>query len=63
MIGEAPGIGWEKSQRVLAHFGSVHAAVNASVEEWMKIEGVGRTMAERIYRSYRKDTRKVHVAR
>lgn len=58
MIGESPAIGWEKSQRVLQHFGSIHAAVNAPVEEWMKIDGIGRKTAETIYHFYRKDVRK-----
>lgn len=58
MVGESPGIGWEKSQRVLQHFGSIHAAVNAPVAEWLKIEGIGPKTAEFLYRFYRKDVRK-----
>jgi ERCC4-type nuclease len=51
---EFPGIGYKTlSARVEEHFESTHQMVNAEVEEWMEIPGIGRKKAERIYRDVR----------
>lgn len=46
-------IGWGKSKAVDAAFESVHEAVNADVATWMKIPGIGKTIAERIVKEIR----------
>lgn len=43
-----PGIGWKKSGVVSSYFPSVRAMVMAPADEWKKIQGVGKLMAERI---------------
>lgn len=48
---ELPGIGWKKSAAVAAHFTSVAEMVGARSKEWQEIEGIGKTMADRIVRA------------
>lgn len=48
IAGELPGIGHEKSAAVAAHFGSTRAMVNADEKEWVKVPGIGKTLAKRI---------------
>ena len=43
---ELPGIGWEKSKAIVAKFGSISAMVDASVEDWMEIAGIGKSLAQ-----------------
>jgi ERCC4-type nuclease len=45
---QLPGIGFEKSGKVAAHFGSVAAMVEASEKEWEKVDGIGSVLAKRI---------------
>jgi len=45
---QLPGIGYEKSGKVAAHFGSVAAMVEADEKEWQKVDGVGSVLAKRI---------------
>jgi len=45
---ELPGISYARSGKVENHFGSIHAMVNATVEDWMKMPGIGRTIAEAV---------------
>jgi ERCC4-type nuclease len=45
---QLPGIGFEKSGKVAAHFGSVAAMVEATEKDWEKIEGVGPVLSKRI---------------
>jgi ERCC4-type nuclease len=45
---ELPGIGVEKSGTVATHFPTVRALIEASPEEWIKIPGIGKILANRI---------------
>lgn len=45
---ESVGIGQIKAGAVAKHFKTVRAWANAEPEEWMKIEGIGKTMAKKI---------------
>jgi ERCC4-type nuclease len=45
---ELPGIGWKRSLDVAAHFGSVERMMSASVDEWIKIPGIGKTIAKKV---------------
>ena len=42
-------LGRKKAQALLRHFGSVHAVVNASVEELMQVNGIGEKTARPLY--------------
>lgn len=53
MIKELPGIGFEKHRAVVRHFGTVYNAVTAPQAEWEKIQGIGKLMAERIFKALR----------
>lgn len=48
---ELPGIGYEKSCRVARHFDSVTDCINAPEEEWVKIEGIGKGIVEKIQKA------------
>lgn len=50
---ELPGIGWEKSKAIVAEMPTVHRMVNASIDEWMTVEGIGKTIAERVHAALR----------
>ena len=45
---ELPGIGWERSLAVEANWGSVRDMVNAPVEDWIKLDGIGKGIARRV---------------
>jgi ERCC4-type nuclease len=45
---ELPGIGDKKARDAAAHFESVRAMINADVDEWCRLDGVGKTFAQRI---------------
>lgn len=44
-----PGIGWERSEAVAAHFGTVDAMVNAEPKEWERIDGIGKGIAKKAW--------------
>ena len=46
-----PGLGWEKSGKVAAHFGSVVEMVNAPESEWREIEGIGKGIAQNVVKA------------
>lgn len=46
---QLPGVGFKKSADVAKRFPTVHALVHATEAEWAEIEGIGKTMAARIY--------------
>jgi ERCC4-type nuclease len=50
---QLPGIGHDKALRVEAHFGDIFEMVVADQSEWLKIEGVGMKMADRIVEAIR----------
>ncbi len=46
---EVAGIGATRKKALLLHFGSGKAVTNASVEDLMKVSGISRAMAQKIY--------------
>jgi ERCC4-type nuclease len=43
---ELPGIGWERSKEIAVKFGSVANMIDAGVADWMKIPGIGKSLAQ-----------------
>lgn len=55
MAKELPGVGWERSGAIDSVFESPVAMVSATRDEWQGIDGIGRTMAERIMKELGSD--------
>ena len=49
ILASIPNIGSYKSESLIRHFGSIHGVFTASVEDLMKVEGIGKVQAEHIY--------------
>jgi ERCC4-type nuclease len=43
-----PGVGPERAERLLARFGSVEAAISASSSQLQSVDGIGKSIAEKI---------------
>jgi ERCC4-type nuclease len=54
LICQLDGVGIRSALAALKHFGSALEALNASHEEWMKVDGIGKITAKKIYDSLRK---------
>lgn len=52
-VKELPGIDWERSRAIIFRFESIHELVNASISDWMEVEGFGKTLAKSCYDSIR----------
>ncbi len=48
-LDDIEGIGVVKKRNLLNHFGSVKNIINSSVSEIMKVDGINKTLAEKIY--------------
>jgi DNA excision repair protein ERCC-4 len=43
-----PGVGRERAERLLARFGSIEAAISASSSELQSVDGIGKSIADKI---------------
>lgn len=44
-------VGWKKAAVIEKHFGSVPKMIEASEEEWRKVDGIGKVLARNIWRA------------
>lgn len=49
IVGNIPGVGVMLARSLLKEFGSVRAIANASIEDIMRVEGMGKKRAARVY--------------
>ena len=49
-LNEIPGIGAKRRRALLAHFGGLKGVQSAAMDEIMKVDGISRSIAQRIYR-------------
>ncbi len=50
---QLPGVGFKKSQAVVDNFHTVNGMMEASVEDWAAVDGIGKVLARRIYDAIR----------
>jgi len=51
---QLPGVGFKKSQAVVARLRTVKGIADATADDWAQIDGIGDVLAERIYQAIRK---------
>jgi Fanconi anemia group M protein len=49
VISSLPGLGTSTSAKLLAHFGTIHSVINASMAQIMGVKGIGPKTAARIF--------------
>lgn len=54
-LDDIPGVGETYQKRLLAHFGSVRAIREASVEQLQEVKGIGRAKAEAVHTALHRD--------
>ncbi|MFA4860755.1 DEAD/DEAH box helicase [Methanoregula sp.] len=57
IISAFPDIGMKNARLLLAHFGSIQAIVNASLEELVAVKGIGEKTGQRVFEVCRKEYR------
>ena len=56
-LAQLPDIGWDRSKDIEEHFGSIKRWVNATEEEWMEIDGIGKKITKAAREAIRTDYR------
>jgi ERCC4-type nuclease len=51
IIGAIPGIGFDKAKKLFTTFGSIKSLAEASINDLTKIEGIGKSTAEKILKA------------